>query len=254
MSTPIAVIFSTVWYVCSINGIDAAGTAGTNRARPLKTLAQAYTNASANDIICCLSGHAEVLTATQVFAKSIMLVGQGTNGGLPAVTFQLNAAGNPFLFQVTAAGCEIRNIHFLSAAQASSGATVVVQSTAFRMLECYFERGASDTGPGLAITNNSNFARILDTTFVSTASLTTAQPESGIKVTGTITDLELDGVVFSGGAAGWSNFYAGQLNQSITRLKATSISQLLGADAIVGAASSGWWNTQASSGGARLDW
>lgn len=242
-----------VWYVNSAGGVDATTPAGQNREKPLATLAQAVTNAASGDIIELMSGHAETITSGVSVSKQLTIVGGGSLNGQPTVRLTPNTTGNLLICGAT--NCQLRNIWFPSNLQASTVARVAVVAQNFRMHGCYFECGANDQAAGLSLDNTTAAARISNTTFISTATSATAQPESGLKTTVAITDLELDGVVFSGGAFGFSNYRAFDGSAfAITRLYAINISQLLGADVKLHASTTGRWNTQTCTGGARLDW
>jgi hypothetical protein len=118
------------------------------------------------------------------------------------------------------------------------------------MTDCYVECNGFDEGPALSLATGADTARIKSSTFVSTATVTTDQPESAIKVLNAISDLELDGLVLSGGAAGFSNFYAFDGSAAaITRLKCENLSLLLGADFRLHASTTMWAQPSAGSSG-----
>ncbi|MEY4931756.1 MAG: hypothetical protein RLZZ403_76, partial [Pseudomonadota bacterium] len=77
----------SVWYVDSATGTDAAGSAGKDRSKPLATLATAVSNASDDDIIVFFDGHEETLTSAQTLGKRLSLIGEGSDAGVPTVTF-----------------------------------------------------------------------------------------------------------------------------------------------------------------------
>jgi hypothetical protein len=244
-----------VWYVSSLIGTDAASPAGQNREKPLATIAQAITNATANDIIVCLQGHTQTLTGTTTFAKALTIIGEGTVSGKPGVSFLMNSAALD-LFSFTSSGCELRNIYFPEAVQTCSGNKVNVAAT-LRVVGCYFECGAKDTGVGVyfAVTGASN-TRVDSTTFISTATLRTAQPLAAIKANGgfALNLVELNDVVVSAGTVGFSNYAAIDFASptAMTLFRVTNLSLLLGADMEVTSAWTGYVNNQLSTGGSRV--
>lgn len=241
-----------IWYVNSAGGVDAASPAGQNREKPLATIQQAFTNALANDIIILMTGHTQTFTAFVSVPNGVTVVGAGSSGGKPTVKLFNNSAAGA---QVNlGSNSELRNIWFPSNLQTNAANRVTTGGDGFRVIGCYFECGATDNAAALNVASG-NFGRIVNSTFISTATLVTAQPSSAITVTNPVSDLELDGVVFSSGTVGFSNYRAFDGSSSaITRIRATNISQLLGADVKLNAASTGYWNSSVVTGGARLDW
>lgn len=240
-----------IWYVSSAIGVDAASPRGKERIRPLATLAQAHTNAAAGDIIVCLSGHSETLTAAQTFSKAgIILLGEGTGSSRPKFTRN----GNVVLFDVTAAGVILWNIYFVASASASANSRVRLAGAADYIYNCYFESGANDTGPATETVTGASDINIVDTTYISTATLLTAQPESAIKVTNALSTLELDNVTIDGGSTGWSNPYAFNGAAAITRIWAQNIDLLHDSDVTLATGTTGHWNTRNTSGSARVVW
>jgi len=242
-----------IWYVYSVTGVDAAAPRGLDATRPLATIEQAQTNASNGDIILCLSGHTETLMLT--ISKQLTIVGAGQSSGKPTV--KLTPSTNAALACVTvdAVGTELRNLWIEERTGASATARMTVSAANFRMVDCYIECGATDTGPALELASGANSAQIVNTTFISTATALASQPESAITVSAAISDLLMDGVVFSNSTYGFSNPYAFVASASaITRLRAQSVSLLLGADATIHASTTGWMNPQTVTGGSRVLW
>ncbi len=242
----------SIWYV-GTGGVDAATPAGQNREKPLATLTQAIANAADFDTIVLLSGYTATFAATLTITKILTFVGSGSSGGLPTVKLTPNLVTQ--LFSITTSLVQLRNIWIAPNLQASASPRVSVTGAYFRMNGCYFECGANDQNAGLTLAAGADAARVSNTTFISTAVATTAQPESGMKTTAALTSLELENVVFNGGQFGFANYRAFDASfAAITGLRATGISQLLGADVKIHAATSGYWNTQLAQGGSRLDW
>ena len=248
-----------IWYVSSLIGTDAAAPAGKNDAKPLATLKQGITNSADGDIIVLMSGHTETSTADAdwLVTKRIAIIGAGSSAGLPTVKLtagNVGAAGGPL--NLNTLGSQCRNIWFTTRAVANTGARVKISADFCKIYGCYWECAATDTGPGLSI-GSAEVMNIENCTFVSTATLTSAQPESAIKVTSSIGTgyLRLNNCIFYGGTVGFSNPYAFDVGaQSITQLEAEAISLLRGADMKLGVSSTGWINVVDSTGGSRVDW
>lgn len=222
-----------VWYVSSLTGTDAVSPAGQDRIKPLRTLAQAHTNAAAGDAIILLSGHNEALSSSQAFSKAgIRLISEGASGTASAARFTCNGA--VAMFNITAAGVWICGVYFPASTVAASPARVQVASTASVIRGCYFECGATDTVPSVVYGSSSGTGTIRSCTFISTATVVTAQPSAGVSVSNLMTDLVLDSVTFDGGTAGWSTGLAFSSTAAITRLTATNIDLLRDSDFQVG--------------------
>ncbi len=243
-----------IWYVSSDIGTDAATPAGQNREKPLATIAQAITNSVNDDIIVCLQGHTETLTAFQAISKRLSIVGEGTTAGKPGVTFKTNAAA-AILFLVSSTDVELRNLYFPEGVQTNTGSKIQVAADFFRMSGCYFDCGAKDTGSAVVL--NANSSRIESTTFISTGVLRSAQPLAAIKASpsAALTNIELVDVVVSAGTVGFSNYAAIDLSPaaSVARLKVLGISLLLGADMNILAGWTGYINCQLTTGSSRVD-
>lgn len=240
-----------VWYVSSVTGVDASGTAGKDRVKPLATLAQAYTNAAAGDTIVCLENHAETLTSAQTLGKAgLVLLGEGAGSSRPR--FTRNADIN--MFDVTAAGVVCWNIYFPASTTTSTKSRFRTAAVMTELRSCYFECGASDTGPAAeSVTGASQFF-IRDTSFVSTATAVASQPHSALKVTNALTDLELDTVTFDGGSTGWSNQFALNGAAAVTRLRGLSVDLLHDSDISLVTGTTGFLTVRYKSGSARTVW
>lgn len=242
-----------IWYVSSAIGTDAAAPAGQNREKPLATIAQAVTNSAADDIIVCLQGHTESLAAGQSLAKSLTIIGEGTTAGKPGVSF-LNNAPAATLFVISASNCELRNLYFPENTQTNAGVKVTVGGSSARIVGCYFEQGAKDTGEGIRV--GADNLRVDNTTMISTGVLRSAQPLAAIRViSGAITGLEFTGLTVSAGTVGFSNYAAVDLSATValTKFKALGLSLLLGADMELPATWTGWLNCQLATGGSRVN-
>lgn len=241
-----------VWYVLSTSGSDAASPRGKERERPLATLAQAHTNAAAGDTIVLLSGHSETLTAAQTFNKAgLNVVGEGSGSTRPRFTRN----GNVVMFDVTAAGVTFENIYFVASASASALSRLRTAAVTTVIKNCYFECGASDTGPATEYITGAGQATISDTFYVSTATVVTAQPDSAIKVTNAVTDIVLNDVTIDGDDFGWSNPFAFNGAAAITRLRANNINLLNNSDMTLATGTvTSYITVNNSSGSARIVW
>lgn len=244
---------NNVWYVNSATGTDAVSPAGQNREKPLATLAQALTNAQANDIIVLMGGHTEAnATFHLVSTAGLKIVGAGSSGGQPTVNFTFGAGGG---ISLNALGVEVRNVKFKTRSAAdATGRFFLRTQTAIR--GCYFECSANDTGPACVVLSGADYAEITNCTFVSTATSTSNQPESAVKgTTGGSTGIVVRDTIFSDGTVGFSNSYALDLTvAAYTRLKLERVSFLLGAEGKVHASSTGYAAGCTTTGGGRLIW
>ncbi len=240
-----------IWYVSSVTGSDAAGPRGKERVRPLATLAQAYTNASAGDVIVCLANHAETITSAQTLGKAgLHVIGEGSGSNRPRFTRGADAV----LFSVTAAGVVLGNLYFPASTVATVNDRIAVSSTDLLMRNCYHECGALDGGIALALNASSDRARIESTTFASTAVSVSAQPAQAIAIGNAFSDLVLDTVIFDGGSAGWSDPYAFETLAAITRLYATNVDLLNDSDVLFATGTTGYFHVRNKSGSSRVVW
>lgn len=245
-----------VWYVHSGTGTNAAAPAGRNRAKPLATLAQAQTNASNGDTIVLLDGHAQTFTATLTISKALLIVGEGESDGKPTVKLTPSSASSGVL--QLAAAAEVRNVWFEENLQANDGIKLSVAVAGCRVVGCYFECGALDDGEALQVASTN--CHIKNTTLVSTATLTSAQPYVGLTASGACDGLYLEGVVLDGGSVGFANHWAMDFNTATFGDEAPALieglSLLRGADVLIPASGA---NIKivgpiTVSGGSVIDW
>lgn len=245
-------IAGDVWYVHAPTGTDAVTPAGKNREKPLATLAQAHTNAANGDVIVFLDGHTQTLTAAQTISKSVTLVGEGQASGKPTVKFTNNQAAGE-MFNVTGTSVSLRNIWIEENLAATASARIIVAGVGFEMIGCYVECGANDQGTGVQI--DASRALFRNCTFISTATSTAGQPGSAAQVrTVSLTDITFEGCTFSDGTVGFSGVYALDASEPVARLRGENVSLLLGADAIMGVGTTGYFIVTNSTGGGRVDW
>lgn len=242
-----------VWWVNSATGADAASPRGRDRTRPLATLGQAYTNAAAGDIIVLMDGHAETLTGALTLAKDgLIIVGAGSSGGLPTVKLTNDQAAGSLLV-VSSHATQIKNIWFEENAQTCATRRVSIAGDGARLVGCYFQCGATDTGAAVELSGG--YPTIRSCTFVSTATALASQPSTGILLDTAISGPVIEDSTFDAGTAGFSGFHAIRNTSAIiTGGIITNVTLLRGADVLLD--SSGTWNLSGieSDSGALIDW
>jgi len=243
-----------IWYVNATGGTDAASPAGQNRNKPLATLAQAVTNSADGDMIVCMDGHAETLTAVQTIGKDLTIVGAGSSSGKPTVKFTMNNASNATMFNCTGGSLQsvqLINLWIEENAQTNTAARIINITNDFRARGLYVECGATDTGA--AIDQTGTTAIFESCTFISTATAVGSQPKMALDI-GSMTTLYMNGVVVDAGTVGFSNYFALEGTDDISMMYIENLSLLRGADAKFTEASKGYINVQTATGGARIDW
>lgn len=185
-----------VYWLDTVNGND--GNAGTERELPVKTLLQAYTNASAGDTIVIEAGSYESIGTSQAFAKAgLTVLGLGQGANRPRYI----AASTIDMFSVTAAGTRLYNL-FFPASSAVATSRVKTAAAETEVNGCYFEHGVNDTATGVLVATSGNNCRLIGNTHAVTAS----RPAIGVSVTGAVTDLYCKDLVFDGGSYGWTDY------------------------------------------------
>lgn len=244
-----------IWYVSSVNGVNAATPAGQNREKPLATLAQALTNAADNDVIVILGDHNETITSNIDITKRVLIVGEGSAAGVP--TAKLTCGFSGVMLTLHTAGIELSNLKFPACAVASTFARLTTSQTDCALTGCYFECGALDDAETLNLNGADRFT-LRDCTFISVATSLSAQAFCAIRTDNALADLTVDGLVLSGGTVGFSNTTGCSAWDTaasvITRLNAKNVSLLLGADMALNASSTGRLNVQLATGGSRVRW
>lgn len=239
-----------VWFVHYGNGTDAA-LVGKDRNRPLKTTAQAISNAAAGDVICWLDGHSETITSALTVNKArLKLCGEGSGTG--RARFTRNA--NVVLFDITADDVMLAGIYCIASTTAATASLIKTASTGTVFRYSYVELGTSDDGPGFETVTGAARVRLKDVTFRSTATSYADQPHGAMKVTNALTGLHLDNVTLDGGSSGWAQPYAFNGNAAITGLEAYEVHLLNDSDVLLASGTSGYWSTGDTSGSARVVW
>jgi hypothetical protein len=240
-----------VWYVDFTNGTDAVSPAGRERNKPLKTFAQANTNAATGDIVVLLSGHAEIYTASVTISKELTIIGEGLVEGVPQASFQLNAAASS-VFILTGARVQFRNVRFRAHVQDCASNGIDSQLSNAQFIGCYFESGEHNTGPWLKATAAPGTV-VSGCTFVSAPTNTTA-PASAVKHSGASHGFTILDTVFDGGTIGYSNGIACDLSAAaLDSVRIEGVTLTRGADLAMHASSTGFVNVSATGGG-RVTW
>lgn len=244
-------VSGNVWYVDSQTG--SVSGPGTNEDAPYATIAQAIAVAAAHDIIVCLSGHTEVLTAAIPMALiGLSIVGAGSSAGVPTVSVQMNSS-TLSCFTMSAAGTKLLGVKVLSNVQANTGPAVTVTAADCMVRNCYFEQAGTDDGSGVSITSGIAGFRLQDTTFKSTATSVATRPLTGFRVASASTHLYMEGVTVDAGTYGYSA-YGINLVAAVTGLNCENLSLLRGANMFVEPTSVGFVNLRTATGGASLVW
>jgi hypothetical protein len=249
----------TTWFVHYTNGTDAVSPAGESELAPLKTLAQAVTNAAHDDIIVLLDGHDETVTSTQTISKRLTIVGGGSASGKPTAILRNNQAGNALL-SITTIGVSLRNIYFPENVQTCTEAKVIFTGqNMFRCVGCYFDCGAKDTNAAsIACFSTTSFARFENCTFVSTATSAAARPVAGLTATAPV-DWEVIGCTFDGGTVGFSGVaYQGaafhNASTAALRIHVQNLTLLRGANFVLGTGATGYISGVTTTGSSQVVW
>lgn len=202
-----------VWYVCSVNGVDAVSPAGKQRLKPLATVGQALTNAADGDDIVLMANHAEIRTTALALSKRVRLLGGGIGASMPKLTLNSGAGANQITISVSRV--QLRNIWIAPNSQANANARIAITGTDCRIKGCLIQCGAFDNQAAIDLNAGADRLRIDDTTIISVATLLTAQPASAMRVNSAIADLVTDGLIVDGGTVGWSGQYAVDLTGAV---------------------------------------
>lgn len=244
-----------VWFVSSLTGTDAVGTAGQNKEKPLATLNQAVTNAASGDLICLLTGHTETRTSAIAISKTLRIVGIGTTSGKPSVQLKNNQAAGALFTLSGNVSVEFRNVYFPSPMQACSATLITAGALHQNFIGCYFEGDGNVDDSIINLNTSTTGSRfsMVNCTMVSTSTTIATQPVTGVKATAFPSSVWLDGCVFDDGTVGWTNDYVWDTSGSAFGIEffAQSLSLLRGA-AIKLNSSLATINAQTVSGGARV--
>jgi hypothetical protein len=234
-----------IYYIGNAVAGASDSNSGLDRAKPLLTTSQAYTNISAGDTVVYLASHNETISVAVTLAKAgVNLVGEGSGATVPRLT----CAGTIAMLDITAAGVLLDNIYF-PASTAVPTARVRVAAADARLNALQFDCGASDTSRALSFVSGASSATLTNSRFTASA----ATPAIGIEVIDALAGLTMDAVTFDGGSFEWTDF-AFKGTAAVTRLRATRMYQLAGSDAILATGTTGDWQTEVSTGNSRLNW
>lgn len=191
-------IFTTgaVIWVDSVNGNDS--NTGTE-AKPLATLAQAITNATANngDIIVLKSGHTETRTSAITVSKAGLRI-FGIGSGSSAPNFICNAAID--CITVTANDVVLNNLYFPAGTTANNSARINVDARNVRIKGCTFLCGAYDIDT-ITITASGIDCKIESCTMTISAAL----PQRGVSIeSASAVGLFVNSCTFNGGSYNWT--------------------------------------------------
>ena len=248
-----------VWYVHH-TGSDAY--AGLDRLKPKATIGAAVAASAGGDTIVMLPGHTESITASIPVAWGLFIVGAGASGGVPTVTLTRSSAAADAMFAVSANNVLFGNVKFAASTFSTPETRISIAASTVNttVRGCYFESGALDTGVANAIHAGTSVRRLVikDTTFISTATVVTAQPGPAVGVTaGTAGSMwVMEDVIFSGGTAGWGNYgeaFTDTLSY-VTAFRYERVSLLLGADFYMSSSSTGFLNVVTSKSGGQVSW
>ncbi len=242
----------TTWYVSSVSGANAA-TNGRDRARPFATLAYAISQAVAQDIIVLLSDHTETTSSIAV-NKELLIVGEGSSGGIPTVSIWGNATGSDEILVVSANRVEVRNVRFRPHTAADFGNFINWTGTDGLMKGCYLESDQYDDGPKLMVAGDR--MTVESTTFISIGTSIGNRPEQAIATTtGALTLFRMRNSTISGGAYGWASANtAGYFQATALQVRIEGLSLLLGADLKLDSDVTGFINVPTSNGGSQVRW
>jgi hypothetical protein len=233
------------WYV----GNSAAGAsdanAGTERAKPLLTSAQANTNAAAGDTIVYLAGHNEIIGTSVVLAHAgLSLVGEGTGASVPRFTCSAGIA----MFDITGASILLDNLYF-PASTSAPAARVRVGGASVQLNALQFDCGSSDTNRALSFVTGAAQATLRNSRFTSVGTGAAV----GIEIINATADISMDMVTLDGGSFGWSD-YAIKGTAAATRMRWKRLYQLNGSHILLPTGSTGTVNVISATGDSRLDW
>lgn len=244
-----------VYYVSSDAGNDS--NVGTDREKPLATLATALSAVSAGGIVVLMSGHTETIKDLTM-AAGVVVVGEGISGGLPTVELTPDATMTQAALRLQA-GAHIRNVTFKPYGSACSYPVVKLMEEGCRLTGVRLEMNGFNEGFGVLFsktstcsgTTYSHHARLADCTFVSTATAIAALPYYAVNSDSISPQhATFDGCVFDDGTVGFYSGAAAYL-RAFLYCNFINCSLLNGAD-IDASGATGIFNPQTSTGGGKV--
>lgn len=241
-----------VSFVSSVTGSDT--NTGKDPDAAFATLGHAVTDEGGTaGIIVLLSGHTETMTAAVTPPAGTIIVGAGSSGGRPTVKLTMNNP-NTAMVIASANGVQVRNIWFCPNLQDSNISRVLFLSGADGLVSgCYFECGGHDLAGAVEVSTGGNNVTIDGCTFISTATSSAVRPSNGIQVSANVADLTVTNCIFSEGSNGYSG-NAFNCNVTVTRLRGENLAFLLGADALIGASTTGIFMPTTTTGSSIVTW
>ena len=214
-------ITGDVHWVDSVNGDDSNDG---SELKPLASLTQAITNATANngDVIVIKSASTFTSATSIALSKAgVRVFGLGTGSTKPTFT----VSGNVDLLDLTAESVEINNLRF-AAGSAAHTARVNVGAAGARIENCDFLCGANDLN-SITIPDAGDYCTIKGCTFTITAD----GPDNAIEVeAAAVLGLRVEGCTFDGGDHG---FDEGGLYSAVAHLNHVYLENTLTAASIV---------------------
>jgi len=255
-----AATFRTDGVVLYVHHTGSDAYDGLDRVKPKATVGGAVSAAFAGDTVVLLPGHTETVMAQIAVPYRINLIGSGASGGIPTPTLTWGGASSVAMLDVTADGVLIGGIRFApSTVTGTTTACIFVEANYFTLRGCYIECGANDDY-GVVVETLMSAGTIEDTTFISTATVVTAQPVVAVYFLASPAESGSEGwyfdnVTFDGGTAGFSNFsaYDDTLSRSDLKLY-EGVTLANGADMAIMAESNGVLNVVDSESGGMVDW
>jgi hypothetical protein len=192
---PVIQSAATIWLNFS-TGSDA--NAGAEPELPVKTMAQAMTNAAAGSTIIVAAGNAETVTGTVTFSKAgVRVVGFGTGANRPKFTA---TSGGTAMFNVTAVDVCFESIYFAaSAAGPGAGGRITCAVAGLEVNSCQVDCGANDQ-EGILLAAGADRFRMDSTVFTATAS----RPTRALGLSAAITGGKVINCTIDGATFGWA--------------------------------------------------
>jgi hypothetical protein len=191
------IVTGVIHWVYSVTGNDSNDGA---EATPLATLAQAITNATANngDIIVIKSGHTETLTSAIALSKAgIKVFGLGSGSNAPK--FTVNAACDGI--NITGANCEVNNLYFPVGTTAGNTGRINIGAAHVKVKGCTFMCGVRDQD-SITIAAAGLYTEIDSCTFTVSAD----GPDSGVLIeAAAAVGIHIHDCAFGGATYNWDN-------------------------------------------------
>lgn len=240
-----------LWYLGNSVAGNSNANAGTERMKPLSTMAQAVSNASAYDTIVVLAGHAETISSNLDITKAgLRIVGEGSGSTVPRFTNNVAAATNA-MWTADAKGILFDNLYFPQSAQAARERINVAGASGSVILRnLTFECGANDSSRSLRFTSGASVDHGSGLTFTAVGS--GAGP--AIEVSSSQIGLEMDNVTMNGGSFGWGTSGAIYGATAPVGILITNLSLLNGSDVNLPTGTTGIIQVSTQSGDSFVNW